>query len=401
MIGAIIGAVAPAIIGGLMNDGGGGGSAPAPAPAPAPGPSPGQSILGGLFSGLGMAGIGPLSTKGLDRAAEAADPFATQRPQYTNPLFNMMQGLEGQAGKGPISFEQATSGSAPFAMSPGISPGLRSSAGGASMSPALLAMMNGQDPSTEFRFQTGIDSMNRSLAQTGQLGSGAQMIEAEKYGQQFASQEFQNQFARQLQLQQAGQGVQQQNFGQQLSVDQLGTNQWAQQFSNLMSGATFGLSSQGQGISQELQLGSLLANLAGAGTSNPSQAGAILAGKYGQSQDNIANFINSIGGMGILGQGIGKMFSGGPSSAIPSIGPIPGDSGGPFTFPDGTGLGADTFPSQPDPSLTGSLDGSNTGGGFNFPSNINFGGGGDSLFNMGGFGDNATGRFNFGSFGGF
>jgi hypothetical protein len=52
------------------------------------------------------------------------------------------------------------------------------------------------DPSYQYRYQTGLDAVQRAAGATGTLGSGNQMAALEEYGQNFASQEFQNEFNR-------------------------------------------------------------------------------------------------------------------------------------------------------------------------------------------------------------
>lgn len=338
-IGALVGAVASGAASSIFSDGssggggGGGGSAP-------------MSPLTGLLTGLGMSGIGPLSTQNLKDAASLADPFQSQRQQYQGPLSTLVQGMQGTLGQGPIGFNQAVGGAAPFAMSPGLSPMLQS-------------MMNGQDPSYQFRYEQGLDALERQQAQTGNSLSGGAAIEAQKYGQDYASTEFNNVFSRQVQLQ----GLQDQ--------------QWAQQFQNLMSGASFGLASQGQNNQNSLMLGSLLANLAGVGASNPAVAGEITAGKYGQSQDNIANFLRSMGGLGLP-----NMSGGTPPNPFAGNGPWASGSDPlnvPFTYgtsSDGTLYGqyaTDTFNNTNYFDPTGMSGGGGYGASYGFnSSNFSF-----------------------------
>lgn len=89
-----------------------------------------------------------------DKAAGLADPFASQRPQYQAQLSNLMAH--------PESINQ--------------------------------------DPSYKFRFQSGQDALERSNVARGFLGSGNMLHDLQDYGQQSASQELNNQYARLAQL---------------------------------------------------------------------------------------------------------------------------------------------------------------------------------------------------------
>lgn len=55
-----------------------------------------------------------------------------------------------------------------------------------------------QDPSYQFRLQEGINALDRSAAARGRLQSGAQAKAVTRYGQDLASQEYQNAFSRAL-----------------------------------------------------------------------------------------------------------------------------------------------------------------------------------------------------------
>lgn len=99
-----------------------------------------------------VAGIGsPLQIN--QAAVTAADPFASQRPQYQNALSSLMQG---------------------------------------NFTP--------NDPSYKFRFDQGQQALERSAAAKGFLGSGNMLQELQNYGQGMASQEYQNQYNRLLPL---------------------------------------------------------------------------------------------------------------------------------------------------------------------------------------------------------
>lgn len=105
-----------------------------------------------------MAVWGALIGAGLNYATQSgssgqpsqmADPFAAQRPQYMQQLQQMMTG--------------------------GFTP---------------------TDPSYGFRMSQGTENLNRGLAASGQMGSGAQMAQLQQYGQGMASQEYGKQFDR-------------------------------------------------------------------------------------------------------------------------------------------------------------------------------------------------------------
>ncbi len=69
------------------------------------------------------------------------------------------------------------------------------------------------DPSTQFRFQTGVDAIDRGASARGMLGSGNRLAELTRYGQGFASQEYQNAFQRALQSAQFNQAANAQTTG--------------------------------------------------------------------------------------------------------------------------------------------------------------------------------------------
>lgn len=86
-------------------------------------------------------------------AAGAADPFASQRPQYQQQLQQMMTG---------------------------------------NFTP--------DDPSYQFRFQQGQDAVNAGMGSSGMLNSGNRALALQQYGQNEASTEYANQFSRLSQL---------------------------------------------------------------------------------------------------------------------------------------------------------------------------------------------------------
>lgn len=90
-------------------------------------------------------------------ASAAADPFAAERPQYMDALQKLMK--EGfSEGFGPT------------------------------------------DPSYKFRFDQGLEAVNRSMAASGLLNSGNRAAAVTEFGQNFASTEYANEFQRLAQL---------------------------------------------------------------------------------------------------------------------------------------------------------------------------------------------------------
>jgi hypothetical protein len=105
----------------------------------------GTAVVGGVVS---------MATKPkAGKATAAADPFAAQRPQYQTQLKSLMDG---------------------------------------EFSPS--------DPSYQWRFDQGMESVNRSMAAQGLIGSGRQLAELTDYGQGMASTEYGNQYQRLAQL---------------------------------------------------------------------------------------------------------------------------------------------------------------------------------------------------------
>jgi hypothetical protein len=121
----------------------------------------GQQLLGaGIGAGINAL-TGQSGSKTTAAAAAAADPFASQRAQYQTQLSNMMT---------PGSNFQAT------------------------------------DPSYNWRFQQGENAVNAGAAASGLLNSGNRLTALQTQGQNMASTEFQNQYARLAQLSGANSG---------------------------------------------------------------------------------------------------------------------------------------------------------------------------------------------------
>lgn len=108
----------------------------------------------GVAASVGGALVSSALAPDQSGAAGAADPFASQRPQYQQQLQDMMTG-------------------------PGFTP---------------------SDPSYAFRFQQGQDAVNASMGSSGMLNSGNRALALQSYGQNEASTEYANQFSRLSQL---------------------------------------------------------------------------------------------------------------------------------------------------------------------------------------------------------
>jgi hypothetical protein len=79
------------------------------------------------------------------------------------------------------------------------------------MSPG--SKFNTDDPSYQWRFDQGMESVNRGSAASGLLNSGNRLAELTNYGQGAASQEFQNQFSRLATLSGASTAPMQSSYG--------------------------------------------------------------------------------------------------------------------------------------------------------------------------------------------
>lgn len=111
-------------------------------------------MIGSVLGSIGMSVIGGMLGGGSGGdPAQMADPFASQRPQYQGMLQQLMTG---------------------------------------NFTP--------DDPSYKFRFNQGLEGVNRATAAQGQLMSGNRLAALTEYGQNFASQEYNNQYQRLAQL---------------------------------------------------------------------------------------------------------------------------------------------------------------------------------------------------------
>ena len=120
--------------------------------------------IGGVMTGnpgLVSAGVGLMGSaasskaskqaqQGAQAAAQAADPFSPYRAQYANQLTNLYS------------------------------------------NPQSITTL----PGYQFRLNQGLDSINRNAAAKGYLGSGNRLMELMRYGQDYGSQEFDNEINR-------------------------------------------------------------------------------------------------------------------------------------------------------------------------------------------------------------
>lgn len=195
---------------------------------------------------------------GTNSPAQAADPFASQRYQYQGILKNLMDGQGTKSGD-----QQAQDAMKGMALSQS-SPMWQ---GFNSMAQMLQPGNNFQpaDPSYKFRFDQGMEAVNRSAAKGGMLGSGNQMAELMQFGQGMASQEFGAEFARQQALTGQAAQLQQQQFGMLSTVDQNQQNIFQNNYARL-------------------------AQLAGANSGQPGQAGQLMASQQAGASAALQQF---------------------------------------------------------------------------------------------------------------
>lgn len=313
--------------------------------------------LGGLLSSIftGAIGLNQLvggggsSVSGSAAAgAAAADPFASQRGQYQQVLQGLPGQLQGQIGAAqgavnPIIAQLAGIGGTgvgqqlqsmfgqPQQMLGGLINSVVPGVGTLQGQIDALASNYMDNPAIRAQYEMGLNTVERGLARSGLMGSGAQMVELEKFGQQFASnayqQQFQNllsgaqanaalagqQFSQQAIAQQMLNQMNQQRFGQGLSLQQM-LAQSLGQAGNLQLGAS------GQQLGATGNLLQQMLTASGATTGQPGVAGGILSGQFANSQQAAAN----------LGQGLTGTLSrllGGDGSGFGLFGNLAGRAG--------------------------------------------------------------------------
>lgn len=247
----------------------------------------GGSIAHNLHSNPGSGGGGS------GNPVTAADPFADQRFQYQSILKDLMASQPTRAGD--LESQDAMRTLA-FSINTPAQHGL------VSMQQMLTPGNTFQpsDPSYQFRFQQGLDAVNRGAAKSGMLGSGNQMAELMQYGQGMASQEFGAEFARQQAFTGTASQLEQQQFGMLSQVDQNQQNIFQNNYARL-------------------------AQLSGANSGQPGQAGQLLASQ----QAGAAAMWQQVGGSAF--NAIKSMWNTANGGDYSYLG-----SGGTGTSPDGS-----------------------------------------------------------------
>lgn len=339
--------------------------------------------LGGLLSSIftGAIGLNQLvggggsSVSGSAAAgAAAADPFASQRPQYQQALSGLPGQLQGQIGaaQGAINpiIGQLTGlgGNATMQSLQGLFNQPQQMLGGLvnSVVPGVgtlqgqidaLATNYMDNPAIRAQYDLGLSTVERGLARSGLMGSGAQMVELEKFGQQFASNAYQQQFQNLLQGTQAQAGLAGQQFSQQAIAQQMLNQMNQQRFGQGLSlqqllGQTLGQAGQLQLGASGQQLGATgnllqqMLTASGATTSQPGVAGGILSGQFANSQQAAANL-----GQGLTGT-LARLLGGGGGGGGGILGSLAGRAGSSML---GGGGGWGDIISGISPGLAGTL----------------------------------------------
>lgn len=368
---AVAGGLASSAVGSLVGGSGGGGGGGGSG-FNSLGQGLGDILSGGLSAALGLQGLAGGNLNQLQAGAAAANPFG----QYASGFVPQLQGLLGGAATG---IQQQAAGNKQQEMnmlnqlrgSSNIDTGagtlnwtvgtpmqsgqlanllnnptqlIQSLQGGGVQTPAGITALANQDPSKmtagqQFQYNQGLDAMNRSMAATGQFGSGNQLAAATQYGQQFASQAYQQNVANMLGAQQSINQTSGTNQGLQSLVNQMGQNQFGNTLSlaQLLSGQQQNTINNSLGVQQLLSqqrqnsqtnLQNLLTSMVGidnnqinanmgllgplltatqASNSSPATAGGILANLGVANQGSAGNVASGIGG---LANGIGGLISG-------------------------------------------------------------------------------------------
>jgi len=397
-IGAAIGGIASGI--GAIAGGGGGGGSSQPTYTTNNG-SLGQGIgnilAGGLSSALGLQGLAGGNLNQLQAGAAAANPFG----QYSGDFVGLLQDLLG-SGPGQSSllntiqsaatsqnqlfwnvFPSSTISTGASGVNTNIStPGQTSTLqnlvnnptqliqtlqGGGVQTPSGIQAIANENPDTMtagdiFAENQGLANLNRSLAQTGQVGSGNQYVAAEQYGQQFATQVYQqnvqdilsaqgtinqtagtnqglqslvnamgqNQFGNTLNLAQLLSTQQQNTFGNTLGIQQLLSQQQQNSQTNMQNLLSQFVGLTNGNISNLLGMINPLMTLSQATNSSPATAGGILANLGVANQTSAGNIASGLAG---LGQGVGQLASAIPFSSSGSYNPGFSTGTGPLDNP--------------------------------------------------------------------
>lgn len=287
------------------------------------------SLLSGIFSGSyglnQLFGSGSSTAAGSAAAgAAAASPFQSQFGQYQgqvqgalnnaqsyqNQLQSILQGFN----IGPSITNLNNIASQAGQLNPAVTgnaannPAIQSAGSDLTSQVSALAGNYMSNPAIQAQYNLGLQTAERGIQAAGYGGSGQQMVELQNYGQQFASQAYQQQlqdilstnsqaFQENLGSSQFSAGLQQQSFGN--SLQQLLSQ------SQLTSAApNLALAQQGQAISGYGTLGNMgqgtlnaLGLFSGASTGSPATAGSILSGQFGNSQTAAGNLGSGLSGI--------------------------------------------------------------------------------------------------------
>jgi hypothetical protein len=365
------------------------------------------ALLSGIFSGAyglnQLFGSGSSSASGAAAAgAAAASPFQSQfgnyQPQIQGQL-NVQEGTAGNyeaalnsiiaqlqginptvnAGNGNAQAVQGvTSAMNPFIsnianLNPNVSgPGAAQLGSPQALASQLNALSTNymSNPAIQAQYQLGLSAVNTGQAASGTLGSGAQDVALEQYGQQYASNAYQQQYSDILGANQQAfgqlstntsqtQAAQEGTFGQGLSRAQGVIGGFQTQAGNELNLAQFLSGEQQQGISNQAGLlgsaGSLtnagastnantnqgilnsLLTASGATVGSPATAGSILSGQFANSQAGAGNIAGGIGGIGSGLTGLLQSLLGGGGGGASGLAGLLGGLG---TAASGTDLGS-------------------------------------------------------------
>lgn len=305
-----IGGAAVSVIGGAILGGGSGGSSGGGGGGGTIANGIPLSLLSQLVGGgnaLGdLFGTGPNSLSGMTQtAATASDPFATQRPAYQTALStgtgaaqtiatNTASGKSGWGAGQLAALAGENTQSAYLNANTGLSPQLQA--------------LSSPTAAQSFAYNQGLDAMARSAAKGGYSASGQQMLEAQQFGQQSASQFQQQDWNNAM-------AAQQQQYGQALGTAQNNQSAQAQQFAQTQGLFNSGLAQSQLAGNQQSAINQQLLTSSGASTGSPAAAGQVLAGKYGNQQTALLQLLQSIQGgsgtsLGTLGNGLSSGLSG-------------------------------------------------------------------------------------------
>lgn len=194
----------------------------------------GGALLGGSnSSNANQQASNPNAGNAANNPTIVADPFASQRYQYQLPLQQFMNDgthMDGNAGGQQLMNFYASGGNAQPLFNKAeamLQPGYE---------------FNSSDPSYQWRLDQGSRNLQRNAAAGGSLASGNVLAALQDYGQNQASQEFQNEYQRRMAAATAQAGQDAAGFGEANQLDQAGKQQYNSRFNQLalLSGAMTG-----------------------------------------------------------------------------------------------------------------------------------------------------------------